>query len=311
MGRAAPVTTYLSPRGAEFAAESSCGGFECYLPLILEHLFMLVWIGLLSLVVVAALLYLPKAREICTEEWRRTKDELEALDRFISRVATIDIGTTDRAAAAVQGGGVAVPMTHVSEGGASMSTVRDSYRSTVMAVPHYTEEYDETLEEHMAAEFSEDVASAVCHNDTLTPPVRQAVIEHAKRAKDEREALLRALDHEADAIHEANHTLGSIQRTLEGLSADNIRTKSFDELQGAWHRLNDLNDRRQAVLQSRQQALHDGIRLGRRNEDSSHFYEYLYHPLDVTYPVLSDGVVLSEEIDAARQRVLDALTRRV
>ena len=311
METAAPGTTYLSPRNAELSAEASCSGLECLLPLLVEQLFMLFWLGVLGLVVVATLVYLPKARDVCSEEWKRTKAELDALDRFISRISTIEVGQDTKAAMPVAGGSLAVSASQPTEHVVSMEEIRDSYRNTVMDVPHFVEEYDETLREHMAAEFSEELAGAVSEGDIITPQVQQALVEQAKHARTEREALLVALDREAEALSDAVGTLSDIQRTVDRFNGPDLTRKSFDELSDAWHKLDRLSNRRQDLIEGRQRSLHEGVQLGRRIENASHFYDYLYHPLDVTYPILSDGVRLANQIGEARQRVLDSITRRV
>lgn len=64
----------------------------------------------------------------------------------------------------------------------SLEGVRDTFKDTVMAVPHFPDEYGESLAVHMAAEFTSDIATAVGEGDQLSRPLKQALITQAVAA---------------------------------------------------------------------------------------------------------------------------------
>lgn len=307
MRPSSPHTTYLSPTGSEFSTPPTCEGLWCSVAPVLDHLMILVWIGIVGLVVIATLLYLPRAKEICAEEWARTRSERDAFEAFVRRVGAIDLPAIQ-----VHDGGLGVaPLSQAHDGVQQVERVKDVYRNTIMDVPHYEEEYDETLREHMAAEFSEDIATAICDGGTLTPQLQQALVHHGREARDEREALLEALDEEVDSLSAATPAIRDLDASLAAFSERRLRRLSFDELTGAYRELHELRGRVRELVEERQRTLHEGVHLGRRLDDASHFYAYLYHPLDVTYPVLADGTTLVDEIERARSRVVQAISRRV
>ena len=86
-------------------------------------------------------------------ERRRTNDERAAFAAFRSRLdaipATTSTGVTpDWLSASPQAIGHERPQM-----GTELLAVRDAYRSTVMSVPHYEEEYNDTYVASLAAEF--------------------------------------------------------------------------------------------------------------------------------------------------------------
>lgn len=302
-----PSTTYFSPRGSEFTAEAACSGIECLFAGFVEHIFALVWLGIIGIVVIAALLYLPKARNICAEEWARTRAERDAFEQFGRNIASMEATPMQ----AIEAGVGVVPLANASSGPNQLNQIKNLYRETVMAVPHFDDEYGETLSEHMAAEFNEDLTSAVCNGSQATPQLLQALIQHSQQARDERQMLLDTLDQEADALADASSTMIEIRQTLNQFEEHRLTHLSFEELMEAYDEVKRLNSSCRKAIRTRQGSIHEGIQLGRRIDKTSHFYSYLYHPLNVSYPVLSDGTRLLDEIAEAQSRIVRAISRRV
>lgn len=300
-------TTYFSPSNAEFSQEGACSGVECVSAAIVDNITLLIWLGLIGLVVVASFLYLPKARDMCREEWNRTKDERDALDRFIRKVSNISVGS----APLQRSNNGAAPLVQRRRSDGELAEIKQAYRDTVMSVPHYNDEYDEPLQVHMGAEFDEDLATAICEGEQFTPQLKQAVLNFATQARDERDALLVALDHEAQALSEANSSLRSIDNRITALSKRPLPKQSFEELQGGWNELRGLRTRCQDIITDRQRSIHDGVSVGRRLNDTMHFHTYLYHALPVTYPVLAEGTRMVDRIQETQRQYVEAITRRV
>lgn len=300
------MSTYLSPNHPDLGAEKMCTAVDCGYLAGLDRLFLLLWIGLFGIVAIATLLYLPRAREACEEERTRTRAEAEAFDRFAERVAEVDVAPTQAHHAGIG----AVPLTQSQSTDGNLRAVRDAYRETVMDVPHYEEEYGESMQTNMAAEFDPDLAAAVCEGPGVTPQLQQTLIEHSKRARDRREAFLETLETESEALKEASDALTAIDDELAKMNERPLSARSFDELADAWERLGRLHDRCQRLVEERQAALRKREVVGQRSLSPGELCPYVYQTQPVTHPVLAEGVRVTEAITSARRRVLDALTRR-
>lgn len=298
------MSTYLSPNHPDIGAEEMCTAIDCGYAAALDQLFLLLWIGLLGVVAIATLLYLPRAREACEEERTRTRAEANAFERFARRVADVDVAPTQAHHAGIG----AVPLTQSGDG--NLRAVRKAYRETVMDVPHYEEEYGESMQTNMAAEFDPDLAAAVCEGSGFTPQLQQTLIEHSKRARDRRETFLETLETESEALEEARDALTDIDDELGRMNERPLSTRSFDELADDWERLGRLHDRCQRLVEERQATLRKREVVGQRSLSPGELCPYVYQTQPVTHPVLAEGVRVAELITSARRRVLDALTRR-
>lgn len=306
------MSTYLSPNHPDLGAEEMCTTIDCGYAAALDQLFLLLWIGLLGVAAIATLLYLPRAREACEEERTRTRAEANAFERFARRVADVDVAPTQAHHAGIG----SVPLTRSgdarSRAGAdgNLQAVREAYRETVMDVPHYEEEYGESMQTNMAAEFDPDLAAAVCEGSGFTPQLQQTLIEHSKRARDRRETFLEALETESEALTEARDELTDIDDELARMNEQPLSARSFDELADAWERLGRLHDRCQRLIEGRQATLRKREVVGQRSLSPGELCPYVYQTQPVTHPILAEGVRVAEVITSARRRVLDALTRR-
>ena len=264
-----------------------------------------------GLAVAATLSRIPKAVAIVREERRRTAAEQDAFEQFAKRVASLEPSrsgapASDGRAGATTDGPVAVSVAESSTGvqDASMEAVRDAYRETVMAVPHYEEEYDEPLVEYMAKEFGTDLAKAVTSADALTPQLRAALIESSAQAREERANFLRRLDGEYEDVADARATLQDVNDAIETVE-DGIERRSMPALQNAWTRLEELEAECKNALHDRQSQLHEA-----RFADSNVLQKYLYDPEPWTYPVLGDDLDCLDRIADARRRVTDVVARK-
>lgn len=82
-------------------------------------------------------------------------------------------------------------------------------------MPHYVEEYDEPLSEHLAAEFGEELAISLAENTQLTSPVKKGVITVNQKAIQQRERLLLRLNGEATELDQATATLTDLKMNLD------------------------------------------------------------------------------------------------
>jgi hypothetical protein len=64
--------------------------------------------------------------------------------------------------------------------------IRTSYRETVMVVPHYNDEYDESLAANLNAEFGPDLATPIIENERVTPQLRNGLLTASRHAHESR-----------------------------------------------------------------------------------------------------------------------------
>lgn len=292
------------------AVEEVCGpALGCAPADVLGELLVLAVTGLVAVFVLAAIQRVSAARAEVAEERSRTATEQDAFARFARQVARLDPSRPAPQTTRADGMGVAAAVSSHSPPDRGLEAVREAYRATVMAMPHYEEEYDESMARHMREEFGGEVATAVSDGPGLTPELRQALMDRAREAAIERDRLMRRLDREAESLDAADDQLASITAELEAAEGSSLDELGFERLVDEWNRLGELESRVSRLLGRRQETLGSNGLSGRGAGQQS-LYEYLYADLDTTFPILSDGSVLADRVKGARSRVLAALTAR-
>jgi len=271
----------------------------------IDILIMSVLVGAtaLALLAFAALVYLRGAEEVVVEERARTVAERDAFGRFGRRVAQLD-GTSTPATHSPPGnpGGGILSQSHTADD--RLKRVRDVYRETVMGVSHYEEEYGDALPESMAAEFGDEVATAVRDGNRFTPQLKGILLQSSEQSRTEREAFLRTLDCERDALERACDEFTDVRDALDALDARPLSEKSLTDLAVDWDRLSDLEGRCRRVVEDRQDRIHAGYPTLPSEARGVGFHEYLYGSLAVTHPVLAEGADVLADIRTARQRLV-------
>lgn len=304
------TTTHYSRR--PYDLETGCSGLECVAATALDHAFVFLWVGLAALALLG-LVFLPKALEACEIEQERTRTEARAFGRFVRRINRIDTASPEVAAVPEPAAGprtktLARPPDGTGEG---IRAVREAYRETVMAVPHYEEEYDEPLAVNVAEEFDPDAAAALASGDRLTPQVERALVQAATDAREGREELVAALDAEIASLERYEEALGGIEDALDRLDERPLPDRSFDELRETWEEVEQLRTRIEDALDDRQAELQSGHTLGGGFSDPWAMYAYFYQSLPTAHPVLREGARLLEDVSTAEDRIARALSRRV
>jgi len=263
-----------------------------------------------------AIAQLRDARTALREERKRTVAERDAFARFLHRVDAVEADnpqapSTPHTQFSGLSGSTAIDGPHQNQHGQRLQQVHDTYRETVMAVEHYEEEYDESLAENLAAEFGDDVATAVCETAQLTPPIRQALLEKGQQAYHERIQLLDTLDDEDDQLVASHERLTDLDEACEQVEREIVNRPSgrlsFPDVYEAWHRLGDLEAECAQFLADRQRFVHETSTSG--TLDATAFYDYLYETLDVTYPILTAGTALYDRLQGVKRRTAEELTR--
>lgn len=299
----------VRPRQMGMVDEFCRQSLSCSHPNLLASVGLLLVTGALTLVVVAAIAHLSDAERVVKEEYRRTASERDAFHEFARRVASLDASATPVTAAQTVGRGATAtaeqpPPDH------DLEAVRDAYRDTVMAVPHYAEDYDEPLEVNMAAELGSEIATAVEEGGGFTPQLRGALMTKSRDAERKREDFLATLEDEAGDIEAAVESLHDADDDLNRLASRPLAARSYDDLVAAWDHLEDLERRLDRLIGGRQDAIHDSP-IDRARGASVSLHEYLYQSLPVTYPVLASSASVLDRVRGAKRNVSTALTRRV
>ena len=302
------MTVRYARRSPRLEPESACSGIECALASAFDTLLVVLWIGALALVV--GTLLIPRARSLCAEERSRTREEARAFDRFADRVSETD-PTPAGGSPTPNAAGPTVATFGSTPDGRGLADIREAYRRTVMAVSHYDEEYGEPLPENVSEEFDPEVAAVLTEGDRLTPPVQQAIVERAFEARNRREQFLSVLSTETDSLSRTEKQLTDVETTLRRMNERHLPDRSFEDLEGTWDRLDDLERRVESTLHSRQETMRMIGGGSHRFADPWTMYAYLYRPLASDHPALADGTRVLESVRTAKRRVALSLTARV
>ena len=247
------------------------------------------------------------ALSIVGEECERTTAERDAFDRFaraVARAKPTTGSTTD-----VSPGSSLVLKTKKAR--SELGAVERAYRETVMSVPHYEQEYDESLAVNMASEFGDDLAMAVLEGGQLTPQLQESLYVAAIEARERREQFRSLVEAERTDLQRVKRTFGEVDASLSDVDESALLTGSFDELAALHERLERERESCERLLAHRQRQRREGHAGRIRAPGLPDLQSYLYGPLDVQYPVLADAISLLDDVQQTQLRVRSELTRRV
>ena len=312
-----PGTTYVHSSRGSLAGEELCVAGACAGPDATLQWLTVLWIGAWMVLFVLAVSYLPKAQILCEQEQTRTRSERDAFERFARRIARLD--AAQPVAARVPAGmdsvvgsklstTVGVASTRAGPDDASLREVRRAYQETVMSVPHYDDEYRESFSRNIAAEFDNDVATAVVGGSGLTPRLKRLLVGHADESRERRERFLEELRRESGELGEADELFEEWNAEVETLSRPAPSERSYGGLEATWRRLGSIADECERLLTARQRTIKRGVNPP--GSDAPNLQEYLYYELPVKYPILASGADLLTQIHTTRSRTLDELATR-
>jgi len=312
------AATMVSTKGA-VGADALCSPVGCVSAELLARALLYAGLGALTVFALATLAFIPDARAALRRERERAGDERDAFARFARRVANLDTtaaGRTPGTTGTNQGPGPGVGTLALAGGAGSpgddrVAQARRAYRDTVMAVPHYEEEYAESLSENVSAEFGESVAIALEGAEAFTPGLRRTLIEGAETARERRNSLVRAIEQEEASLRTAAGTLSDVECGVESASEGPTLPLSFEQLMDRWGRLYDMEQECETLLEERQESIQAGYGVPLRLDGPISLQEYLYDSLPVTHPVLAEATRLLESVRDAQDSTSVALSRRV
>ena len=272
------------------------------------------------------------ARAKLRVERRRVVDEREAFRAFRGRVSSIpsedgSVGPSDAASPDAFGGGALGgatpdPGTVRASPGSRLVAVRDAYRATVMSVPHYAEEYDDTYERSVAEEFGPEIAYALTRTESFRAAYKRSLLSAVETAVQEREAFLDALESETESVERAGSRLDPIRTEIEAIEGElggeaelggegdesDAAAAGFGALDACRTRVGALRDDCDRIAARRQRVLADHDRRLALDGEVN-LPEYCYQDLGVTYPVLAAVGSVGDRLEALRGRIERAMAR--
>jgi hypothetical protein len=243
-----------------------------------------------------------RARACLRTERRRTIDEQEAFRVFESQVRTLEGQSRGSQA------DVAEVQLAASGSARGLQAVRDAYEATVMAVPHYEEEYDEPFETHVQTEFGPEIAALLCQGRVLDGQSKGAVLAAAAQAQESRSQLLDALDDEQDSFEDLTAELRSVLEELPEYHEATYADLSFGALDAYRTRLTVLEEKCSAVVDRRQATLVDQRRDLALPIDGPDVPTFVYQTLDVRYPIVATAADALDHVQSLRRDVERALS---
>lgn len=284
----ANTVSYGGPSEGHTVCESI---LECVVAQIVEpSVFMVALSGLLVILMAG---HIAEALDVVETEVERTDIEQTAFEVFADRIAVMDVDppTPSRE----------MPNSHsMTTDGGTANTVLDTYRETVMSVPHFESEYDEPLEKNMAAELGEEVAVAVIETGTMSQVLQHTLVAKAEQAAWRRERFLDTLETETDRLTSTDDELTDIVDELEAIQSGKGSGEASTQV-----RLDRLETRCESVLKRRQTQIHDHPvnRRAKHSETVPNLQEYLYSSMSVTYPVLSTVTDILVDVRTAQWNI--------
>jgi hypothetical protein len=244
-----------------------------------------------------------RATDVVSHELRLIRRERDGFTQFLGRIQTIDV-LNEKTNRSMGNGGM------VLQGGQLAATnelqqVRTAYRETVMAMPHYEQEYDDTLEESLTVEFSAILANHVTNGQVLTQKLYDALLAGSEQARDQRDRFIRSLPQERDSLQNIAVRLDKIESRAARLSEQIAEASTSRQLKRIDDSLVRLRDRCTDCANQRQETIHNRRVSALSRLDERSLNRYLYHEMDTEFPALSDITDCIDTIRNQRRRCLN------
>lgn len=187
-----------------------------------------------------------------------------------------------------------------------LARVRETYRETVMSTPGFEREYDESLREHVTAEFGGDFASLLTDGHQLNQQIKQLIAQQARQSAQHRQVLVEGLAVEKRSLEQAAATLEPVFETLADVDRDDLSAKSFPALVDLDCELRERRGDCLAVLGTRQEQIHT-VNRRVKGDSKTLTQEYLYRDLPARFPILCTTLDCLDSIRTVRSTIIDAV----
>ena len=247
-----------------------------------------------------------EALKAVQEEQKRTRDEREAFTAFIDQVKA-----TSSKQSQVKTGPLQSTAGLLTPSATTHNRVQQAYEETVMAVPHYEEEYNDTVAESLAEELGPAVSDAITSGQQFSPVLKQQLVHASRESKRERDAFLKTLETEQCELKRAIRTLQDMSERLESTFVSLPSELSNGELIESHGSLDEAEQDCAALLSDRQhQRINGHAAIEGPRHSIPDLQSYLYNSLPVTYPVLADGTTLLEKVNRTKRQIMREFAAR-
>lgn len=242
------------------------------------------------------------AVERVREEKGLVESELAAFRRFEKQIEAVPGTSSSQTGTAEPAGALTVQ-----SGVSPTRKLEHSYRSTVMAVPHYETEYGDTFEESIRTEFDRAIVQVITGAIPYTPLAKSRLLGASETARRNRSALVEDLDRELAALSVAISRLEAWDEQLDHVHEriDTWPECRASEVVSTIERIRAECDARSA---ERQQRIHRHATGVTRYGEPDTFVQYLYGRTEFSMPILADISSIGHRLDRERSRLGARLT---
>ncbi|WP_449271990.1 DUF7260 family protein [Halorubrum tebenquichense] len=254
--------------------------------------------------------------QVLRRERNRTETECEAFEAFANRIAELQPSNAPSTANPVSdgfnavGGARALESRPLSTPSTTdyLATIRDAYEETVMSVPFYETEYDDTYEKSVYEEFGQEVAIVLTQGSQFNRTVKQILLEKVEKAQAEREALIDTCDHEHESVTQAASVLEPIYNELRSYDSIPLDKQEFGALDAYRTRLQTMKDKCEQAAAARQATINHHRTEYNLSVEIPDICTYLYKTFETDYPVLFLCSELTRKIKNYRHQVEHAMS---
>ena len=229
-------------------------------------------------------------------ERRELTDEKQAFEAFLERVKRLETDQTHRSRSQL-----------VLADRSGLETVLDAYLETVMSVPHYADQHDETPLEHLAGELTPELGAAIGSGTQLHPMLKRSLLDAGQQAVTARADVLEWIRTESNALEQAERKLAALLDELESVLGQPLEQLEFNALRLTRDRLERLQRSCDELARWRQEALH---RYPIALTDVGDLVGYLYEDCASRHPVLATvaqlGTVLEDVLRWVDRRLCES-----
>lgn len=249
-------------------------------------------------------------------EQKRTEIERDAFTEFATKITDLQPATKPSSPSSRHNklqdasGAVAIQSQPISEPSTTnkLATIRNAYEQTVMSVSFYEDEYGDTYEESIRAEFGSDIATTLTQSPSLSPIAKQVLLAKIEEACSKREELIATCELERESVDEAAVVLQPIAEELQSLESIEFANQGFGALEAHRARLLVLEDKCEHAAATRQATIHRHRTEYDLPVDEPDICVYLYDEFELSYPILGLCSDLALKIDNHRQQVEHAMS---
>lgn len=233
-------------------------------------------------------LFIEDALEVVTNEQQIIAAELDAFEEFCSAVES----TTPRSPT-----GVTAATRHRRSAADGFASLRSAYRETVMATPHYDEEYGESLAQNVECEFGTDVAAMLTSNSPFGDHHKQVLTCKTRELIEDRKRLCSALATERESLERFRDPVRSVLDAVESFERVDPVVESPSLSDGYRKRMDTIERRCHTLVEKRQSEIVGDRRALSLPISGPDLPSYLYAELPVTYPVVAPLTTVLELAD--------------